>query len=437
MNTLRRFCAWILILSVVVLATGCTNPRHQREAKAKPEPSAWYPEWAYDAPYYFKPATEGELRAMPGNRPDDAAHFYTNKPLIEIARPQNGVIAERIPRVGVYWTDTNGYYWQLAGYFGIGQTHFALPVKGDGDYGIRFVGPGLPASKTNPSPPHRVYHVDMTPPKMTVDVSPERQWYAVGEIVTVNWTATDPNLVEKPVRVAVCWDAEGPILEAKASARPNARWQMLPAQFERDGTVAYTIPSDAMGQAVRIQVIATDRAGNVGKAQAALMQVTGVPVDNLPAEPGKPESEPKEGAVSPPIQAQAPKVQLVPLADAAVASVKSTRRFEAKNTVRFVTYAPQSFENLPSFREADDAARSIDVQKLAVPVPSVPDRKEVSQTVREPLMRLARTPLYAPGQRYGLHRPWEKLQSDSSVKDRMTWRLPGTGAASADARAWQ
>lgn len=413
------YTRWTPVLALVLfnLPLGCCLlPKHQREAAAPPKPCAWYPEWAYDAPFYFKPAAEAELKPLAVARGDgDTEHYYTNKRLIEIVRPENGVTADRAPRLAVYWSDTQGYYWQRSGYFGLGQTHFAMPVKGDGDYGIRFVGPGLPPSPTKPTAPHRIYHVDTRPPRIAMTVRPEQDAYAPGEVVTIEWTATDANPAEQAVRVAVSRDGEDSWEKPGGEPRRGSQWKLMPAAFADEGALAYTIPDDTAGRGIRLHVIATDRAGNVGRAESSVLNVAG-------------SSERSEKAA--PVQAfapvRAPRTKLAAVPEARLAtsgkSAGDHPGFVSRPMVQLAMYEPLPPEHL--------ASRTLATHCVEEPV-AASMRNSVS-VQGSPLLRLAKLPARSPGQRYGLQRPWESLDR-SAKSDRMTWRLPGAVQV-ADAR---
>lgn len=223
-------------------------------------PAKTYPEWAYDAPSYTRPVDEP--KAEPKSRVKDPEHFFTSKPVIMVHQPA-GYNAEEIPRVAVWYTRDNGNHWKKAGYFGRSATYLPLPVKKEGDYGIRFVGPGQESAMETPPDPVCVHHVDMTPPKVKLSIEPEQAWYALGQRVTVNWMATDPHLEALPARVSVVPDW--------------ASNQSQPIEIAREqpeaGSIEYTVPANLMGDGFRIRVDAIDRAGNIGLAYSQTLQI--------------------------------------------------------------------------------------------------------------------------------------------------------------------
>ncbi|MFQ5424616.1 MAG: hypothetical protein ACE5F9_11630 [Phycisphaerae bacterium] len=264
----RRFVSWIT-LAACALTVACSrrpepfrvedrSPRSDREARFDPPNS--YPEWAYDAPKYARPAAE--LPPEPRVRKKDPLHYFTNKKTIMIRRP-TGYTPDEIPRVALWWTDDNGFHWDKAGYFGRNQDYFPFTVEEDGDYGIRFVGPGQTAALHALPMPTRVYHLDTVPPEIELTIEPEQTWYYPGQAVAVSWRTEDYHLVAQPVRVGVLTDyaaADGVSIE-------------LQHDLADAGAIAYTIPQEMLGYAIRFRADALDRAGNLGFAYSHALQI--------------------------------------------------------------------------------------------------------------------------------------------------------------------
>ena len=259
-----------LILGLaLVFAAGCgdkpapfaakdRSPKADRDAPFNPPES--YPEWAYDSEKYVKPAED--LKPEPRVRPDDPLHYFTNKKVVMVRQP-SGYTPEEVPRIALWWTDDNGFHWNKGGYFGRQQEYFPFEAAEDGDYGVRFVGPGQPTAQHVPPQPERVYHVDTVFPEVAVHIEPEQSWYHVGDTVTIRWEASDQHLIEYPVRIGLFSDF--------SSARQGL------TELQRDladqGSITYKIPPEALDHELRFRVDARDRAGNMGTATTYALQV--------------------------------------------------------------------------------------------------------------------------------------------------------------------
>jgi len=237
------------------------------EAEAPFDPPNTYQEWAYDAPSYVKPPQE--LTPEPKVKSGDPLHYFTKEKVVMIRRPE-GYTPEEMPRVAIWWTDNNGFHWNKAGYFGREQSFFPFEVEDDGDYGIRFVGPGQEPALHSLPLPERVYHVDTTLPEVTVAIEPEQTWYHVGDKVTISWKAADYHLNEYPVRVGMLTDFTGDDQQAVELQRDLAD----------EDSVTYTLRKDTLDHEIRFRVDALDRAANLGTAISFALQV----VADTPAE---------------------------------------------------------------------------------------------------------------------------------------------------------
>jgi hypothetical protein len=232
--------------------------RSDRDAPFEPQKN--YPEWAYDAPSYMKPVEE--LSPASSAREGDPPHYFTRDRLVQVRVPSN-FPPEQIPRVAVWWTNDNGFHWQKAGYFGRAETFFPFEADEDGDYGIRFVGPGQPPASETPAPPERVYHVDTVLPEVEVAIDPDQSQYDAGQKVTISWQARDYHLIETPVSIQMLMDysAEAPRV----------------VELQRDladvGSICYEILPEAADHQIRFRVEACDRAANLGLAFSPALQV--------------------------------------------------------------------------------------------------------------------------------------------------------------------
>lgn len=302
-NARNRIAAAMLV--AVLFAVGCqkpapfkltdNKPRSDREAPF--DPAKNYPEWTYDKPSYMKAAAD--LQPEPRAREEDPLHYFTNKKLVPIRQP-GGYKPEEIPRVAVWYTDNNGFDWQRAGYLGRIETYFWFDAPGDGDYGIRFVGPGQEPAKVPVAEPIRVYHVDTTLPDVELIVDPNQAWYQPGQTVVITWKAHDYHLKEQPVEIGLSTDF--------SSEHPS--WTVLQKDLEAEGSYSYAIPNDAADRGLTFRVAALDRAGNLGMAFSHLIQVTGdknaAPTDSHQTPPQNPLDLSTANAAPPPVAPSSP-----------------------------------------------------------------------------------------------------------------------------------
>jgi hypothetical protein len=280
----------VTVVIVLLAAGACCSKKTKHHAAY--DPSEQFPEWAYDAPFYYRPASPlGDIaETVPPAGPGCPTEYFTRDRIIYLQRPPGPPVttapghdpktrftpSELAPRYAVYWTDSSGQMWNRAGYFGLCQTHFAFQVENDGTYGFRFVGPSLPEAKYVPPAPSVVYHVDTTPPEVVVTIEPNQQQYRVDEQVKVSWTVTDLNLTAKPVIVSVCW---GP------SASGVSTWSTPERNLPPEGTLQFVIPPDAAGQGFKVRVEARDRAGNLGVGFSEALSVAAESETTGPAAP--------------------------------------------------------------------------------------------------------------------------------------------------------
>lgn len=259
-----------MLLAVLVAWSACdrpapfkikdTSPKSDREAKWDPPQS--YPEWAYDKQRLMKPAQD--LQPEPRARPEDPPHYFTNKNLVPIRQPGN-YKPEEVPRICVWVSDNNGFEWKKAGYFGQFEADFWFVTSKDGDYGIRFTGPGQEPAKIPVASPERVYHVDTTLPKVDVRVEPSQPQYTPGQKVVINWKATDYHLTDQPVAIGYAIDF--------TASQPQ--WTELQKDLAAEGSYSFQMPAGATDHSVIFRVAALDRAGNLGLGFSHVLQVVG------------------------------------------------------------------------------------------------------------------------------------------------------------------
>ncbi len=237
------------------------------------------PEWSYDKPFYLRPAAGPE--ALTQFDEGDIPEILVAKRLLTTPRPL--VSDPRMwPRTAIWVTPDEGMTWEKVGYFGLQQNNYYLPVDEDGTYGIRFIGPGVPPANSKPPKPHMRYIVDTRPPRIAVFISPNKTVYHPGDIIEVEWEASDINLLEDSTIVSTCSDGQAPKFE----------WKPLEGPFDTSDTACFEISEDSVNKTVLVRITTRDRAGNVGLGYSC-------PIYVVPAPPmAQPEAEPE--AATPP-----------------------------------------------------------------------------------------------------------------------------------------
>lgn len=267
-----------VLIGLTLFAAACSSERPEpfrvkdrtpvADRDAPFDPPNQYPGWAYDQPEYMRPAAplEPEPRVMANDPP----HFFTRNNVVMVRCPENYTL-EEAPRVAVWWTDNQGFHWNKAGYFGRGQSYFPFETTEDGDYGIRFIGPGQVAAQHVLAMPERVYHVDTLKPEVEVSIAPERSWYNVGDTIAISWRATDYHLVEFPVRIVL-------LIDFSAENRGPVEIQR---QLADSGSIDFIVPPETLDHEITFRVEATDRAGNLGLAHSYALQIVAEPLAEL------------------------------------------------------------------------------------------------------------------------------------------------------------
>jgi hypothetical protein len=274
-----RLCPVVILLTVFLSGCDCCGCKEaktrDKQKKQKHEevfdPANQYPEWAYDAPFYYRPARDrGDVgEEIASRQAGGPTHYYVRDRLVYMPRPVRKATTspatptlgartterDMAPRIGVFWTDSGGLEWERAGYFGIGQTHFVFPAENDGVYGFRFIGPDQPPAKCTPPRPQIVYHVDTVPPEVVVYVEPNQPAYHVSESVTIHWMAQDVHLSDSPVSISACW------LVGDDDA---CEWTPIIHDQPSEGSMTFAIPPHATDCRLRIRADARDRSGNLG-----------------------------------------------------------------------------------------------------------------------------------------------------------------------------
>jgi hypothetical protein len=218
------------------------------------------PEWSYDQPFYVRSADADKPLQKFDRNP---VEIYTQQRLLQIPRPEVGD-AKKAPRIAIWMTKDNGIHWDRIGYFGLEQSIFSFEVEGDGDYGIRFIGPGIPPAKCKPPKPHMNFHVDSVPPSVAVFVQPDQECYYPGQTITVEWCATDPNLKPSSVEIGICIGSQNDKM---------SKWKKLESNYPMNGNLDLVIPDDAIDKTISIRVTAWDKAQNLGHGYSCPLSI--------------------------------------------------------------------------------------------------------------------------------------------------------------------
>jgi len=355
----------LIAVLLIVVSTGCSN---QKPAPFEPEsrvlsdgheapfnPQERYPGWAFDQPEYMQPNVPLDSE-MP-IRGDDPNHFFTNNCVVLIEQP-NGYTPEEIPRIAVYRSDDNGFTWKRDGMFGREQQYYALETHADGDYGIRFVGPGQQLAERTPADPQRVYHVDTQPPVVEVEINPEKTWYRPGDQIKIAWAARDPHLIANPVRLGMLMDFTGDIRNLVELQRDLAD----------EGSMTYRIMPDTAGHEIVFRVEALDRAENLGLAYSHHLQVVDQDAEQIVQKRARRPHDDRMPARQPaprtaPVQSNPPRAMetMTPISQATPAPQSKSTTIEAAqqpNTPTVISAASMTNDEL-AVNDRDDASDSI------------------------------------------------------------------------------
>lgn len=132
---------------------------------------------------------------------------------------------------------------------------FAYTAPGEGLYGFLVVvrsGVGIGDPDPKPGdPPRRLVEVDTTKPEVTVNVFPGQGMDVRN--VTIEWSAKDKNLIDRPV--SLLW----------SKTRDGSDWEPIISDLDAKGRYVWAVP-DAGPFQFYIQARATDKATNVGSA---------------------------------------------------------------------------------------------------------------------------------------------------------------------------
>lgn len=157
------------------------------------------------------------------------------------------------------WYTRNGQTWRK--FAGLPQTQspFVLDVTEDGLFGFSVVAKnGMGIGKSPPQPgdaPQVWVDVDTTKPEVHL-VSTEAGVDESGRTLTLHWTATDRNLVPRPITLSYAERPEGP-------------WVPFVTNLENSGVYTWHM-SPGLPSRVLVRVEAVDRIGNLSEDRSMM-----------------------------------------------------------------------------------------------------------------------------------------------------------------------
>ena len=157
------------------------------------------------------------------------------------------------------WYTRNGQIWHK--HTGPGQTQspIAVEVLEDGLYGFTVVatnGVGLSRVPPQPGDPPQIWvEVDTTKPEVHL-VNTAANMDENGRTLTLRWTASDKNMVARPITLSY-------------SERPEGPWTPFATNLENTGVYTWQMSSGVPAQ-VLVKIEATDRVGNLGEDKFAM-----------------------------------------------------------------------------------------------------------------------------------------------------------------------
>ena len=262
-----------LICLVSTLLSGCLA----KDENPDWNPSAAFPSWTYDAPFYHEPALDLKPETTVGN---NIPVYYTRNADFFIRHP-NGWQQNLAPQVAIWYSNTCGEAWLLDGYYGLEQRYFIFHAEHDGHYWIRFVGPapgkdnesGQGVATVPPGQPHEIYVVDTHAPAIDITVTPSpwedekrtvRHIYHVGDSIELQWSVADMSLLEDSISLGTAY----------AKFPNNVVWSKYKEKIAPVGKMTVTIPPEACKQdGIRFRMLAEDRAKNVGIGMTEILHV--------------------------------------------------------------------------------------------------------------------------------------------------------------------
>jgi len=156
------------------------------------------------------------------------------------------------PKIEFWVTRDAGQSWSRINDESGGSSPARLTLPGDGMYGIRVKANGNGAPPRPGEAPDGWVEVDTAAPTVRMQTPVLGTGAKVGTLM-IQWSAADKNLIPESIN----------ILHA---SRPDGPWQTVASNVANDGNYQWIIPP-GIGSEIYLRVEATDRAGNVGRAE--------------------------------------------------------------------------------------------------------------------------------------------------------------------------
>ncbi|GIW82108.1 MAG: hypothetical protein KatS3mg105_3915 [Gemmatales bacterium] len=218
--------------------------------------------------------------AQPRPRTDGPA----NVRLVNSKRIKLDYKVEEVGRSGIsvveLWLTRDGRNWQKFSEDRSAKSPYVIDVPGEGLYGFTLVvqsGVGLSDSPPQVGDKPQVWvEVDLTKPDVRLKGIEVGRGYDAGNL-TINWSASDKNLAERPIRLTY---AEKP---------DDNNWKLIAENLENTGRYVWRMPVDVPYR-FYVRVEAADRAGNIGVAETTqsiivdLAKPKGIIVDVAPGQ---------------------------------------------------------------------------------------------------------------------------------------------------------
>lgn len=177
-------------------------------------------------------------------------HPIINTPHCTVEYAVENVVVGGQPKMEFWSTKDNGRTWARVPDESGGRSPAKLLLPGDGVYGIRIKANGNGQQPHLGEAPDCWVEVDAIPPTVRL-LQPAVGTGADVGTMTIQWLATDKNLVSDSISL-------------KYADRPDGPWLPIATNLRNEGTYRWLIPA-GVGAEVYLRLEAHDRAGNLGR----------------------------------------------------------------------------------------------------------------------------------------------------------------------------